>query len=90
MLGADVTRLRAPDGHKGTYGHVLTVGGSRTMSGAGLLASRAALRICNPFKQVDISPMCFNVTLPFLTLHLLLARHAITACFGRGCRQYRS
>ncbi|KOR76848.1 bifunctional ADP-dependent NAD(P)H-hydrate dehydratase/NAD(P)H-hydrate epimerase [Paenibacillus solani] len=43
-LGADVTRLRAPDGHKGTYGHVLTVGGSRTMSGAGLLASRAALR----------------------------------------------
>lgn len=43
-LNADVTRLRAPDGHKGTYGHVLAVGGSRTMSGAGLLASRAALR----------------------------------------------
>lgn len=43
-LGADVSRRRAPDGHKGTYGHVLTVGGSRTMSGAGLLASRAALR----------------------------------------------
>jgi len=43
-LGADVSRYRSPDGHKGTYGHVLTVGGSRTMSGAGLLASRAALR----------------------------------------------
>ncbi|KZS46764.1 bifunctional ADP-dependent (S)-NAD(P)H-hydrate dehydratase/NAD(P)H-hydrate epimerase [Paenibacillus glucanolyticus] len=43
-LDADVTRYRTAEGHKGTYGHVLTVGGSRTMSGAGLLASRAALR----------------------------------------------
>jgi len=44
VLDADVARPRSPEGHKGTYGHVLTVGGSRTMSGAGLLASRAALR----------------------------------------------
>ena len=39
-LGVDVSRHRSPDGHKGTYGHVLTVG-RHTMSGAGLLASRA-------------------------------------------------
>lgn len=43
-LGADPDRPRSPEGHKGTYGHVLITGGSRTMSGAGLLAARAALR----------------------------------------------
>ncbi|WP_322923499.1 NAD(P)H-hydrate dehydratase [Paenibacillus campi] len=44
-LRIDITRARAVDGHKGTYGHVMIVGGSMNMSGAGLMASRAALRI---------------------------------------------
>ncbi|MEC0238008.1 NAD(P)H-hydrate dehydratase [Paenibacillus kribbensis] len=44
-LNVDVSRSRVPDGHKGTYGHVLVAGGSLRMSGAGLLAARAALRI---------------------------------------------
>lgn len=44
-LGIDTSRQRAEDSHKGTYGHVLVVGGSRLMSGAGFMASRAALRI---------------------------------------------
>ncbi|KZE63192.1 bifunctional ADP-dependent (S)-NAD(P)H-hydrate dehydratase/NAD(P)H-hydrate epimerase [Paenibacillus jamilae] len=44
-LGVDVSRSREPDGHKGTYGHVLVAAGSLRMSGAGLLAARAALRI---------------------------------------------
>ena len=35
---------RAPDGHKGSYGHVLVVGGSRGMIGAPALAGSAALR----------------------------------------------
>jgi len=35
---------RSPDDHKGVYGHVLIVGGSRGMSGAAILAARAALR----------------------------------------------
>src|SRR5947199_4675170 len=35
---------RAPDGHKGTYGRVLVVAGGRGMSGAAVLAGRAALR----------------------------------------------
>lgn len=43
-LDADPARRRDPVGHKGTYGHVLTAAGNRTMSGAGLLCSRAALR----------------------------------------------
>jgi len=43
-LGADPGRQREPDGHKGTYGHVLLAAGSLPMSGAGLLAAKAALR----------------------------------------------
>lgn len=43
-LGVDVDRLREEDGHKGTYGHVLLAAGSLPMSGAGLLAAKAALR----------------------------------------------
>ncbi|MFK0525501.1 NAD(P)H-hydrate dehydratase [Paenibacillus illinoisensis] len=43
-LKVDTDRLRAPDGHKGTYGHVLLAAGSLPMSGAGLLSAKAALR----------------------------------------------
>jgi NAD(P)H-hydrate epimerase len=43
-LGVDPALPRAADTHKGTYGHVLVVAGSRPMSGAGLLCARAALR----------------------------------------------
>ncbi|MGR6541645.1 NAD(P)H-hydrate dehydratase [Paenibacillus tundrae] len=43
-LRVDTSRLRAPDGHKGTYGHVLLAAGSLPMSGAGLLSAKAALR----------------------------------------------
>ena len=35
---------RSHDGHKGTYGTVLVVAGSRGMAGAAVLAGRAALR----------------------------------------------
>lgn len=43
---ADPPRLppRQPDGHKGTYGRVLVVAGSKGMSGAAVLAGSAALR----------------------------------------------
>ncbi|WP_135555557.1 NAD(P)H-hydrate dehydratase [Paenibacillus cymbidii] len=43
-LGVDVSRSRAADAHKGTYGHALVAAGTPAMSGAGLLCSRAALR----------------------------------------------
>lgn len=35
---------RRPDAHKGDFGHVLVVAGSRGMAGAAILAARAALR----------------------------------------------
>ncbi len=36
--------VRRPDSHKGLFGKILTVAGSRAMSGAAVLAGRAALR----------------------------------------------
>ncbi|HEY8497428.1 MAG TPA: NAD(P)H-hydrate dehydratase [Limnochordales bacterium] len=36
---------RPPTGHKGTFGHVLVVGGARGMSGAPMLAARGAQRV---------------------------------------------
>jgi hydroxyethylthiazole kinase-like uncharacterized protein yjeF len=43
----DIGRLvpdREPDSHKGTYGHLLAVAGSRGKTGAAILACRAAMR----------------------------------------------
>ncbi|WP_410513242.1 NAD(P)H-hydrate epimerase [Paenibacillus sp. BR2-3] len=55
VLNVDVSRHRSPEGHKGTYGHVLIAGGTLRMSGAGLLSARAALRAgCGP--AADLRP----------------------------------
>lgn len=43
-LSVDPRRPRREDTHKGTYGHLLVVAGTRRMSGAGFLCSKAALR----------------------------------------------
>src|SRR5262245_30096959 len=52
---------RATDGHKGTYGKVLVLAGSRGMSGAAVLCGRAALRAGAGLVQVaapaDIQPL---------------------------------
>jgi NAD(P)H-hydrate epimerase len=47
LEGADVLRVfgeRAPDAHKGTFGHLLVVAGSVGKTGAAVLAATAALR----------------------------------------------
>jgi ADP-dependent NAD(P)H-hydrate dehydratase / NAD(P)H-hydrate epimerase len=36
--------VRKPDSHKGTYGHVVVIAGSRGKTGAAILASRACMR----------------------------------------------
>ncbi|OFV98987.1 MAG: hypothetical protein A3F68_13405 [Acidobacteria bacterium RIFCSPLOWO2_12_FULL_54_10] len=41
---SNLARKRIPDSHKGDYGHVLVVGGSRGKSGAAGMAALAALR----------------------------------------------
>jgi len=48
MEGSDIAGLiprRKPDTHKGTYGHLLVVAGSRGKTGAAILACRAAMRV---------------------------------------------
>jgi len=41
---ASMLPSRRPDGHKGTFGHVVAVVGSQGMTGAAILCARAALR----------------------------------------------
>ncbi|MCZ8515172.1 NAD(P)H-hydrate dehydratase [Paenibacillus filicis] len=41
--GLDAFRKRRSDSHKGSFGHLLIAAGSRTMSGAGVLCTRAAI-----------------------------------------------
>ncbi len=43
MLGIVKTRL--PNTHKGSYGHVLVVAGSKNMSGAAMLSAKAAYKV---------------------------------------------
>lgn len=49
LLGKEDIRwlipLREPDTHKGSYGHVLVMAGSRGKTGAAILACRAAMRV---------------------------------------------
>ncbi len=44
QLGVQWPFMRQPDTHKGSFGHVLVIAGSKKYSGAGLLTSKAALR----------------------------------------------
>ena len=36
---------REPDAHKGSFGHVLVIGGAQGKTGAGILAATGALRV---------------------------------------------
>lgn len=52
--------LRAPDTHKGTYGHLMVVGGIPDRPGAVLLAGRAALRAGTGLVTVAADPVTIN------------------------------
>src|SRR5436190_1028119 len=56
---------RAPDSHKGTYGHALLVGGSRGMSGAISLAAVAALRSGAGLVTVGTPSACADIVAGF-------------------------
>jgi len=56
---------RAPDSHKGTFGHALLVGGSRGMSGAISLAGMAALRSGAGLVTVATPEACLDVVAGF-------------------------
>lgn len=56
---------RAADGHKGTYGRVLLIGGSRGMSGAIALAGRAALRSGAGLVRLAVPDVCLETVAGF-------------------------
>ncbi|MFH1519926.1 MAG: NAD(P)H-hydrate dehydratase [Candidatus Omnitrophota bacterium] len=52
---------RKPDTHKGDYGHLLVLGGSRGLSGAVCLAARAALKIGTGLVTVGVPRSLNNI-----------------------------
>lgn len=65
---------RPPDGHKGTFGHVLIIAGSRGMSGAAALAGCSALRggagLVTVAAPESIVPIVAGIEPSYLTLPL--------------------
>ncbi len=51
---------REPDTHKGTYGRILLIAGSKEMSGAAILASRGAYRAGGGLVTVGMDPALFS------------------------------
>jgi len=64
---------RAPESHKGTYGHVLLVAGSRGLAGAATLAARGALRAGAGLVTAAVPASLAAVCLPGLPEAMLLA-----------------
>ena len=67
-----VFRKRAPNSHKGTYGHVLMIAGSTGKSGAALMAGRSALRTGAGLVTLAI-PENLRVPLEIPTLEVMTA-----------------
>ncbi len=73
--GRDIVLPDRPlDGHKGTFGHVLIIGGSRGMSGAAALAGCSALRggagLVTVAAPAGIVPIVAGIEPSYLTLPL--------------------
>lgn len=54
---------RPADGHKGTFGRVLIIGGSRAMAGAPILAGRAALRTGSGLVQLAFDDLMHTASI---------------------------
>ena len=84
LLGADWVRDRLPgrprDGHKGTFGHTLIIGGSINYSGAAYLATQSALRSGSGLVTL-VSPMGIQ---PLLAYKLTEAVHLPVPDGGTG------
>lgn len=71
----DIEKLlpkRAPESHKGDFGHVLVIGGEPGLSGAALMAGQAALRVGAGLVSIATHPhhsKFLNLTQPELMVH---------------------
>lgn len=64
---------RAPDSHKGTFGRVLIVGGSRGMAGAAALAGMAALRSGAGLVRLAVAEACLDTIAAFEPSYMTVA-----------------
>lgn len=66
LVDADLVKMWLPkrpaDGHKGDFGKVLVVGGSRGYTGAPVLAARGALRTGAGLVSVGVPASIYNIT----------------------------
>jgi NAD(P)H-hydrate epimerase len=98
MVPAEARRLvpvRAADAHKGTFGHVCVVAGSRGKSGAAHLAGMAALRSGAGLVTIatprSCQPIVARMGAEYMTVGLSdtaaggVARHASKAVLGISC-----
>lgn len=64
---------REPDSHKGTFGRVLMVGGSRGMAGAAALAGMAALRSGAGLVRLAVAQSCLDTVAAFEPSYMTVA-----------------
>lgn len=74
---------RSPDSHKGSFGHVLMLGGSRGMSGAIFLAAQAALRSGAGLVTAGV-PACIGPVLEMKTTEAMTLELPETLAGGLG------
>lgn len=89
---AEILSARAPDGHKGTFGSVGILGGAPSMTGAAILAGRAALKLGagKVFIALAQQPLPIAYDPPFPELMLreadeLLAQPELVTAWAAGC-----
>ena len=75
---------RAADGHKGSYGHGLLIGGSRGMSGAISLAAQGALRSGIGLATVAVPDGCLETVAQFCPLYMVVPLPTEGGRIGEG------
>ena len=89
---AEIFTARAPDGHKGTFGSVGILGGAPGMTGAAILAGRAALKLGAGKVLIALAqqplPIAYDPPFPELMLRdadELLAQPELVTAWAAGC-----
>ncbi len=80
---ASLLPCRLPDSHKGSFGHVLIMGGSRGMSGAAFLASQGALRTGSGLVTIGV-PAGIGVAMEMKTTEAMTLELPETLTGGLG------